>query len=342
MGIMSGTSLDGVDLALCTFSFEGDKPSYSIQKAQTVPYSTEWKTRLRAIEKGSAEELAKLHADYGRFLGELSKDFLKGVEADLISSHGHTIFHQPENGFTLQVGSGAGIAAVSGFPVVCDFRSTDVALGGHGAPLVPVGDKLLFSEYSYCLNLGGIANISFDSGLDRVAYDICPVNLVLNQLASEKGLEYDKGGAIASSGMLLPKLLEALNNLAYYSKPSPKSIGKEWVDLEVIPLLKQYQNESLNDRIHTVCHHIAYQIARAVVSQGDLLVTGGGAYNDFLISLLKDKVKAKIVVPDNRTIEFKEALIFAFLGALRWREEINTLGTVTGAAKDSCGGCIYK
>lgn len=342
LGIMSGTSLDGVDLALCEFNNSGTSPEYHLSRAVTIPFKPEWKQKLRNIEAGSAEELASLDFEFGRYLGSLAKDFLKDSAVDFISSHGHTIFHQPASGFTLQIGSGAAIAATSGFPVVCDFRSTDVALGGQGAPLVPIGDELLFSDFEFCLNLGGIANVSFQFNKMRRAYDICPVNLILNPLAAERGLEFDKGGQLARSGRIISSLLQELNELDYYKIDFPKSLGREWVKDVMLPIIEKYRSEKLEDRLHTSVEHLALMISRSIQDgRGKLLVTGGGAYNEYLIERLKALTSLSVVLPSSSIIEYKEALIFAYLGMLRWLGKENALSSVTGASRNSCGGAIY-
>jgi anhydro-N-acetylmuramic acid kinase len=274
-------------------------------------------------------------------LGKTANEFINTnrLEVDLVSSHGHTIFHQPQSGFTCQIGDGAAIAAECQKTVVCDFRSLDVALGGQGAPLVPIGDKLLFSNYEYCLNLGGIANISFSKNDNHIAFDICPVNQVLNRLASEFGFEYDNGGQLAQKGKILPQLLKELNNLPYYQQSYPKSLGKEWVDSAIWPIISQYQG--IENILCTFTEHAGIQIGDALNNPGRALVTGGGTHNDFLIERINHYAKADIIIPDKKIIDFKEALIFAFLGLLRFEKQINTLKTATGAKKNSSGGCIY-
>lgn len=355
IGLMSGTSLDGLDVAYCRFSLQKRKWNYRIVAAKTYSYTKEWKEKLSTVEKKSAEELAKLHAEYGCFLGKTIVGFLKefslhtGKDQNrfFVSSHGHTIFHQPEKRFTFQLGSGAAVAAECHLPVICDFRTTDVALGGQGAPLVPIGDKLLFSEFDLCLNIGGIANISFDKNIsERIAYDICPANIVLNDLAKKKGKEYDKNGEIARSGAVSGKLLEELNALKFYSAKPPKSLGKEWIMRELFPVMEKYKI-SLADKMRTVTEHIAVQtgsqlrIQKVKAGSRKLLITGGGAHNKFLIERIKANSPLSVYIPDKLTVDFKEALIFAFLGVLRLRNEINCLASVTGAKKDSCGGAAY-
>ena len=345
-GLMSGTSLDGLDIAVCRFRKKGTKWEYKIIAATTVSYSSTLKNRLSSAMNSTAQEFAATDAFFGKFSGEQVKKMLsaKKIKADLVASHGHTIFHQPENGFTSQIGNGAYIAAATGLPVVSDFRTIDVALGGQGAPLVPIGDKLLFSEYDYCLNLGGIANVSFDATKKRIAGDICPANILLNKLAEEKGVRFDKDGKIAAKGTIDQALLKKLNSLSFYKKSFPKSLGREWVEEQIFPLLES-STLSTEDKLATICEHIAFQIAAVLPAKkgASLLVTGGGAFNKYLIKRIAEHVKhnTKVIVPDALTVSFKEALIFAFLGLKRIVGEPNALSSVTGASKDSVGGALY-
>jgi len=341
---MSGTSLDGVDIAFCEFSYDHRQWNFQILNAETIPYMKQWKDHLANVEKGSAYELALADTEYGRLLGHLCKSFIDKhkIKPDFIASHGHTIFHQPGKYLTCQIGRGSAIAAECGFPVVCDFRSLDVSLGGQGAPLVPIGDRYLFREYDFCLNLGGFANISYEKDENRIAFDICPVNIVLNYLTEKIGFSYDKDGVHSRSGSINPELLDQLEALEYYHRPPPKSLGKEWVVENIYPLLHA-SGLSVQDQLATFSEHIALQIARVTRSgkSGKILLTGGGTFNNHLIEKLGKYCIPGIVIPQDFIINYKEALIFAFLGILRWRNEINCLKSVTGALKDSSGGAIY-
>ena len=351
LGIMSGTSLDGLDLAYCHFKKGSSGFSFSIDNATTIPYPRGWQDKLSGLVNASALELTEANTNLGTFIGKEAKKFIRehGLNPELIACHGHTIFHQPQKGFSLQIGSGYQIMVESGVAVVNDFRSLDVALGGQGAPLVPIGDELLFSEYDFCLNLGGIANISANSQGKRIAYDICPANMVLNLIANRKGQAYDAGGAMASQGKLLPEFFTTLNQLDFYKLAAPKSLGYEWVSESVFPLLKE-EGHTVEDLLYTFCAHMARQISIALKplatgKQQSLLITGGGAYNTFFIQLLEKELSAlsiDIIVPDNFLVEYKEALIFAFLGVLRLRNEVNCLSSVTGARRDSCSGQIFN
>lgn len=348
IGIMSGTSLDGIDIALCDFKKDDtQKWNFAIVKSNTVAYNSETKEKLKSAIHLSGFDLMLLNNEIGNLIGQAVNNFISDnnitkKEIDFISSHGHTIFHQPSIHITTQIGSGATISAITKLPVICDFRSADIALGGQGAPLVPIGDKLLFSEYDFRLNLGGIANVSFENDEKIVAYDICPVNIVLNKLVESINLNYDNEGEIARSGKLNSALLKELNELSFYKFNPPKSLGIEWVEKEIFPIVDKY-NIELNDKLRTFVEHIALQISQSLIGDNkSVLITGGGTYNTFLIERITEFSLCKIVIPKKQTIEFKEALIFAFLGVLRYRNEVNCLSSVTGATSNNVGGCIYK
>lgn len=342
IGLMSGTSLDGLDLVAVEFQQNSEKWNFRIMEAETVTYSAEWENRLRNSTELSGEKLIQLHTDYGRFLGTEINRFIKnsGFVPEIIASHGHTVFHQPENHFTFQAGSGANIAAETGITTVADFRTGDVALGGQGAPLVPVGDGLLFGKYESCLNLGGFANISFEKDGKRVAFDICPVNFVLNDLARKLGKPFDQNGESGRNGTIDNQLLEKLNQLDFYKQLPPKSLGKEWMDIQFFPVIEA-SDLSVQNKLRTVYEHIALQISKAVPANGKILITGGGAFNTFLIQLIKKHTPAEVVIPENTIVDYKEALIFAFLGLLKMGDKTNCLASVTGAKRDSSSGVVF-
>lgn len=345
IGLMSGTSLDGLDIAFCRFTVENGRWKHEVLKAQTIPYSDQWKNTLVGLETCDGLTFQQAHVDFGFYLGGQVADFCvrHAVKADFVASHGHTIFHQPEKKLTVQIGSGPAIASRCGLPVVSDFRALDVALGGQGAPLVPIGDQLLFADFDYCLNLGGFANVSYEFRGQRIAYDICPANIVMNPIALRNGLPYDEDGKMAKEGMLSGYLLNELNQIGFYKMvmDSPKSLGKEWVIKNIDPLIAQYEVADA-DLLRTFCEHIAFQIGKSLKNKpkGKLLITGGGAYNKFLIERIQEHTEHQVHIPDALTIEFKEALIFGFLGVLRMRNEVNCLKSVTGASRDNCGGTI--
>ncbi|MES2689806.1 MAG: anhydro-N-acetylmuramic acid kinase [Bacteroidota bacterium] len=344
IGVMSGTSMDGVDLAYCVFTHQHHKWHYSIEQAKTIPYDDKWITRLTQLHAQPAFVYPKTDAFYGKYLGLLINDFIKEhqIPVDLISSHGHTIFHQPQNGFTSQIGSGASIYAETGIRTINDFRVVDVALGGQGAPLVPIGDELLFTGYDACLNLGGFSNISFNKAGRRTAFDISPCNIVLNKVAQQAGLLFDENGRLARAGTINEELLHKLNALPYYLVKSAKSLGIEWVEKEFWPLLKSF-TLTIEDLMATLNYHISIQIAEVIKSNEleNLLVTGGGAFNKVMIEYIETGSGIKITPANNSIIHYKEALIFAFLGVLRHTNQANSLRSVTGSRQDNMGGCIW-
>ena len=343
IGVMSGTSLDGVDLAYLKFNCT-DQWAYEILQSETVAYPETWVDQLKNAFHFSPLELEALNVSYTKLLASIISDFISKhnlVAIDAVCSHGHTILHQPHNGFTLQIGNLPLLRDLLPYTIVCDFRVQDVALGGQGAPLVPIGDELLFSEYDYCLNLGGFSNISFHENGIRKAFDISPVNTVLNYYANAMGLPYDDGGTIAKTGTIHPELLAQLNGLAYYKKAYPKSLGMEFVNDTIFPLLHSFALPAAAI-LRTFVEHIAFQIAAVCKPNTKLLITGGGAYHTFLINQLQCHLPSvQITIPEDQTIQFKEALIFALLGVLRLRNEVNVLASVTGAHRDHSSGQIY-
>lgn len=344
LGVMSGTSLDGIDLAeVFLYLSHENRWSFEWGSMVTVPYSEEWRRRLREAVHFSEGRMKTLNREYTQYLGGIISDFItknKLTNLDAVCSHGHTVLHQPEKGLTLQIGNLPDLAQLIQENVVCDFRVQDVALGGQGAPLVPIGDDLLFGSYDYCLNLGGFANCSFEEDGKRIAFDICPVNVVLNFYAEQLGHPYDQGGKLAASGILDQNLLDKLNGLDFYLKPPPKSLGIEWVSKEIMPLMNTSKTTNL-DKLHTYTEHIALQLAAQFENGSSLLITGGGAYNTYLIERLGSHKSLKVQIPDKKLIEYKEALVFGLLGVLKLREEVNCLASVTGAEKDHSSGVIF-
>ena len=345
IGVMSGTSLDGVDLAHVRFTIHHSKWTFEILESETIPYHSEWIARLKTAVNYSESQLETLNKSYTKLLGTIISDFIAKhqlQDLDAVCSHGHTILHQPQNGFTLQIGNLPDIAALTNQKVVCDFRVQDVQMGGQGAPLVPIGDRILFSEYDFCLNLGGFSNVSFEKNGHRIAFDISPVNTVLNFYANQLGMEYDDRGKMAQTGTVNDALLNELNGLAYYHQSYPKSLGFEYVKEIVLPLIERH-TLAIEDLLRTFTEHAAVQIALALPEKkGKLLITGGGAYHDFLIKRIKKYLpEITIVIPPAVLLEYKEALIFALLGVLKLRQEINVLASVTGAKQDHSSGVIF-
>ncbi|SDS53210.1 anhydro-N-acetylmuramic acid kinase [Gramella sp. MAR_2010_147] len=345
VGVMSGTSLDGIDLVFTEISFK-DEVGFSIINSQTIPYSAEWRQKLSSAINLEPAELHQLDIDYTFYLSEIIVQFIQKYDIDLLDavcSHGHTVKHRPKHGITLQIGNLPKLSEALGIPVVCDFRVQDVELGGQGAPLVPIGDRLLFDQYKYCINLGGFANISLEEHSQRIAYDICPVNTVFNYFMQKIGEEYDENGKLARSGELNEELLQELNSLKFYAKKPPKSLGIEWVNSDVLPIIEKYRIE-IPEILKTYAVHVAMQIANSLDgdSNSNVLLTGGGVFNTYLIEELKSRSSCNFIIPDKEVIDFKEALIFALLGILKLRGEINVLSSVTGAKIDHSSGRIFE
>ncbi len=340
---MSGSSMDGLDIACCRFWFD-QKWHFEIEAAETYTYPEGWAEEITSLMQGTAAELALRHATYGSETGKMVKKFIKQhqVNPSFIASHGHTIFHDPQKGFTFQLGSGASLAAITGLPVVCDFRSTDVALGGQGAPLVPIGDEWLFGQYTVCLNIGGIANLSLRMAGQRLAWDICPANMALNMVAGWLGLTMDLNGTIARNGTEIPGLAAQLSNLHWFALAPPKSLGREWFTNHFLPLIIPWQSQPEN-LLHTLTRWIARTIAAAFPDRehGTVLITGGGALNSYLVEEISSHTQLTLKIPDRPIVDFKEALIFAFLGLLRMERRNNIIADVTGASRASCGGAVY-
>ncbi len=342
LGVMSGTSLDGVDLALCYFDIQKNI-TYKMPLAKTIAYSTYWRSRLLRAVDFSSKELVLLDLEYTKYLGDIIKTFIADnniKDLDAVCSHGHTVLHRPDQGVTLQIGNLEQISKNIQQTVVCDFRVQDLLFGGQGAPLVPLGDRLLFSQYDYCLNLGGFANISKVSSGVSVAYDICPVNVVMNHYAQKLAMPYDSGGELAKSGEILPTILKQLDALSYYRQHPPKSLGVEWVYKELMPILKASKAKE-EDVLRTCVAHFASQIVQQLNPGSSVLVTGGGGYNRFLLEQIQASIDVTLVLPNKTLIEFKEALIFGLLGVLKLRDEVNCLSSVTGASKDHSSGVVF-
>ncbi len=343
IGLMSGSSLDGVDIAYVNFSHDNRKWFFQILETGNIPYTSSWKEKLSSAFDKDAAQLKKLDIEYGQYLGNITKKFIEKYELapKLIASHGHTIFHRPEENYTLQIGNGNEIAKITGITTINDFRSEDVAKGGQGAPLVPIGDKYLFADFPICLNIGGIANVSYDIEKHRIAYDICMANQLLNYLANKLGYEYDNNGNFARQGHVDEILLSQLNENPYYTQEAPKSLGREFFEKNQRDIIDN-SGLDIKDVMATATEHIAYQIASATshLEKSKILITGGGAKNNYLIERIRTLSRHEIVIPDTMTIDYKEALIFAFLGVLKMEGKVNVLSSVTGASSDSSSGNI--
>lgn len=341
IGLMSGTSLDGLDICFAKFEKQ-DSWNFEILKAETIPYPKVWEEHLRNSINFSSLELLELNSEYGFYLGKSVKNFIEKYQlnnVDLVASHGHTVFHQPEKKFTLQIGDGRAIKIETELPVIYDFRSQDVLMGGNGAPLVPIGDELLFSQYNACLNLGGFSNISLKINDKRIAFDIAPVNIILNKLVQQFNKNFDENGDLARSGNINGNLLSQLNSLEFYQQSYPKSLGIEWCNENVFPL---FENLETIDVLATFTEHVSLQISKILneTQLKNVLFTGGGTYNQYLIEKIKAKTNTEIIIPEKEIIEYKEALIFAFMGVLRLNNEINVLSSATGSSHDHSSGII--
>ncbi|MEJ6754132.1 MAG: anhydro-N-acetylmuramic acid kinase [Flavobacteriales bacterium] len=346
VGIMSGTSLDGLDVVWSKLSF--DKTwFYEIIDGKTYEYSTSWKNELSNAYKLQGKDLVVLDQKLGNYIGEKINDFLKEKkivknQIDLISSHGHTIFHEPENNLTKQIGNGAYICSTTNLITVSDFRTIDIAFGGQGAPLVPLGDQLLFENYKGCLNLGGIANVSFSLKEKRIAGDVNFANIISNYLSNKIGHEFDKDGELAKQGKLDQDLILKLEELDFYKKSFPKSLAIEDFNHWYKPLFDDCKS-SIHDQLFTSGTHLCKTIKNILNFdiEDTLLITGGGAHNKFWINKLEE-LKIKAVIPENKLVDFKEGLIFSLLGVLKLRNETNILSSVTGSSKDLSAGVIHN
>jgi anhydro-N-acetylmuramic acid kinase len=353
IGLMSGSSLDGLDIAYVHLEEVRGSWSHTVHCAECIAYTEAWTHQLATATQQPVADFLRLHTAYGHYLGVQIREFIEKYDlvhkVDFIASHGHTVFHEPSARTGFQLGAGAAIAAETGLPVICDLRALDMAFGGQGAPIVPVGDRLLFGGYDYLLNIGGIANLTVKRDDALLAFDVCPANQILDAFARKAEQPYDADGKLAASGVLLKGVLHELNQQPYYRMPAPKSLGNEAARDMIFPHF--YESEHTpEDMLHTMVLHIADQVIAAVqqhpveTEAPQMLVTGGGALNNFLVERIRaalEPSKVTVVVPDTETVLYKEAIVMALIGALRWREEVNVFSSVTGASRDSSGGALW-
>ncbi|MBL6591444.1 MAG: anhydro-N-acetylmuramic acid kinase [Flavobacteriaceae bacterium] len=342
IGVMSGTSLDGLDLCHVIFDLK-NLSDFKIANSISIRYNSNILEKLHNIVERESEEINNIDIVYGTFIGESINKFISDFNLkniNLISSHGHTVFHQPEMGITLQIGNGEIINKMTGIKTVNNFRAQDLSLGGQGAPLVPIGDKILFSKFKYCLNLGGFINLSIKSDNQITAYDICPLNTVLNFYSKKMGYEFDENGILSSRGKINIDLFNELNSISFYFKKNPKSLGIEFVIDKIFPLIDSYKI-SEEETLATFVKHAAFQISKNINDSEKVLLSGGGTYNNNLVDILRNEYNINIIIPNKKIIDFKEALIFALLGVLRIQNKTNCLKSVTGAEKDHSSGDIY-
>ncbi len=352
IGLMSGSSLDGLDIVFAELQEIAGNWNYEIVAADCIEYDEAWQDKLRLATEMNARDYQLLHADYGRFIGLKINEFIEAnnlqLKINLVSSHGHTTFHLPEKKMTHQLGDGAAIASVTRLPVVSDLRALDVAFGGQGAPIVPMGEKLLFPDYNYFLNIGGIANLSVRSENEIIAFDIGAANRILNMLAGEKSLPYDDEGNLSAAGKIHDGLLEKLNSLEYYTLNYPKSLANSFGTDTVFPIIKSFAINT-EDALATYTEHLSIQIKNSLhqfakEEKQNIFITGGGAFNTFLIERMKqylEEINFEIHIPPVDVVKYKEALIMALLGILRWREQYTVLASVTGAVRNSIGGALW-
>jgi len=355
IGLMSGSSLDGVDLAYCHFIVNGEEIDFELKIAETIPFPSNWITRLKHLPTQNALTFVKTHTYFGHYLGELINDFIKKheLEVDCIASHGHTIFHAPDKRFTTQIGDGAAMAAITQKTVVCDFRTQDIAIDGEGTPIAPAADRYLFSDFDFCMNIGGIANITCNATDKVVAFDIASANQVMNTMANILDLEYDDNGELAHRGEVNEEIIAQLNEFDYFKNPYPKSIANGWIQSQIIPI---YLNTDcpINDKLRTAVEHLATQTAFSIQQiikkeafhkdKYQLLITGGGAFNGFLMDCIQEKLEAmnvEVLVPSPEIIEYKEAILMGLMGVLRIEKRVNCFQSVTGAKRDTVGGAVY-
>lgn len=360
IGTMSGSSLDGLDIAWAYYNLTDEDTSLSVhctlKAAVTIPFNDEWIARLRALPSGSAYELAWAHTHFGRYCGTLIRQQMDEwqVLPDFIASHGHTIFHYPQAQFTTQIGCGAAIATATGVPTVCDFRTHDISIGGQGTPLAPIADKYLFGGYDFYLNIGGIANISCNVGGKFIAFDTSAANQLLNALARQVGLEYDKDACISYGGQCNEDLLARLRAYPYQHTVYPKSLDNNQIKNDLLPIVLENAKLSVPDTMRTVVEWIAYEVAKSIeqiqtiekleVKQRTLFISGGGGYHPLLVERIKAYCAAQNIqvhIPEQQVIAYKEALLMGLVGVLRIENKPNCLASVTGAAYNSVGGAIY-
>lgn len=352
IGLMSGSSLDGIDIACCEFQQRGDAISFTLLAAETILLTEAWQGRLLHLPDQSARILAQTHVYFGHYLAQLTRDFIERhqLDPDFIASHGHTVFHDPDRRYTTQIGDGAALAALTRRTVITDFRTQDIAINGEGTPIAPAADRYLFSEYDYLLNIGGIANLTLNRPGRPIAFDLSGANQVFNALAQLTGQPYDADGALARNGQLLPDLLHDVEALPYFEQRPPKSLANSWVQQTLLPYFLEHP-ASVEDRLHTAVQHLVQVTTRSIErlpqpphAARTLLVTGGGAFNTFLIEELQTRLQSlgiQIVLPDPDIIHFKEAILMALMGLLRLQGRPNCFRSVTGARRDTVGGAIY-
>jgi len=352
IGITSGTSLAGLDLVFAALTEVRGKWTYEVKASERVEYTAEWEEKLGKAADLPARDYLLLHSEYGHFIGHAVNQFIADHQLDhqvhFIAAHGDTVFHIPAQKMTAQLGDGAAISAVTGLSVISDLRAMDIAFGGKGAPLLPIAEQLLFPDYQYRVNLGENATLAAQIDGQLIASDICACNYVLDTLAETLNFPFDKDGQLAAGGVTDQSLLNALNGLAFYNEASPRHMSSKFGTGTVLPMIQQHQL-STQGKLNTYTHHIAAQIEKIVKDllpqeenvPRSLLLTGGGAANTYLVKTIEAALQPHNVTVTVQHDPFRNALMIALLGALRWRQEPNGLASVTGAEKDSVGGALW-
>ncbi len=341
---MSGSSLDGLDIAYCQFDFT-DKWTYTLLKSKTASLGNR-ESQLKNATQLNEQELEQLSIDFAKYLAKEVQIFIQEnqiTEIDAVVSHGHTIYHYPEKGVTCQIGDGQTLANLLELKVINNLRQKDMDVGGQGAPIVPIGDLHLFADFPICLNIGGIANLSIQLQNGIIAFDVCTANQVLNHYANKLGLDYDDKGNIARKGKINTTLLNQLNNLDFYKNENPKSLDNSFRN-QLIQII-DFEEQNIENVLATYTEHIAFQIQQSVekvnIVEAKMLITGGGAFNTFLVERIQANLKARIVIPSKDIINYKEAVVMAFIGVLKLRNEVNVLASVTGAQEDTVCGDVF-
>jgi anhydro-N-acetylmuramic acid kinase len=346
LGAMSGSSLDGLDLAICSFT---DQSIFTIHNSTTIELPLDLRTKLKNFSTLNAFQIADLDAYFALFSAHSIRDFtnnwIGGIS--LVVSHGHTLYHNPANAVSWQIGNGGIIAAVTGIDTLCDLRVQDVALGGQGAPLAALVDLNLFKDYTGLLNLGGIANITINQSNTVYSWDISPCNQVFNHLAQKEGKEFDKGGSIARSGKILMELIHKWQENTYFSQMPPKSMDNTWVKENYIKEIDKI-DQPVKILMASFAEFVAIQLSKDLKSldlnPGKILVTGGGAFNAHFISRLKvhlSPLNWVVEVAEESLINYKEAMLMAYMGHRYINKKTNTISTATGAEKDLISGALY-
>lgn len=352
IGLMSGTSLDGIDAIVCEFS-----PTIQSIATHHHPFDPSLKQDLQRLSlpgDDAIDVLGKAQTELGHVLADavlalLDKANLSATDIRAIGSHGHTIRHRPggHHPFTIQIGDPNIIAARTGIATIADFRRADMALGGQGAPLAPAFHRAFFPLPATVLNLGGIANISIVGTETEVGFDTGPANTLLDAWCKQhRGLDYDDQGSWARSGQVCERLLQSLLADPYFKQAPPKSTGKEYFHLDW--LAQQLSSQSAEDVQASLLELTAKTIADAFSAQqitGEIIVCGGGAHNVYLLERLQAHLPAcTLSMSDDFGIgvDWVEAAGFAWLAQQRVLNQAIQLQTVTGASAPVRLGAIYQ